>query len=150
MRPYLTHSAALLKAATISSIDAIGGVTKASALLGMGTSALTKYASTAEEWQNNFIRVDLAVSLDRATGHPFITTAMNQLVSDTVPHAPGAISAGAILKLNGVLDDVVRELALAMEDDHMDAAEKQAVRSKIAAAQRSLSRLDVFVAGIHT
>lgn len=148
MRLELAHS--LLKAATVASLDAAGGVSAASRLLGIGTSALSKYASTSGEFAGSFIRADLAVRLDVATGHPFITRAMTELVSEAAPEPIGPLTASAILKLDGVLDDVVREVALAMEDGHMDAAERQAVRSRIAAAQQSLARLDRHVARIGT
>lgn len=145
MRLETIKPAALLKAATISGLDAVGGVSAASRLLGIGTPALTKYASTAEEWQANFIRVDLAVRLDVAAGHPFLTNAMTHIVQAAEPEAPGALTASAILKLDGVLDDVVREVAAALEDGHLDAAERQAVRSRIVAAHQSLSRLDAMM-----
>lgn len=147
MRAYLSQSDALLKSATVAAVDAVGGISRASELLGMGTSALTKYCSTAEEWSKNFIRVDLAVALDRATSHPFISTAMNQLVADQAPVSVGEITATAILKLDGVLDDVVRSIAVAIEDGHMDAAERHEVRSRIVPAMQFLARLDAMMAG---
>ncbi|EPE95733.1 hypothetical protein RGCCGE502_22825 [Rhizobium grahamii CCGE 502] len=136
-----------MKAATVAAVDAVGGVSRASQLLGMGTSALTKYCSTAEEWSKNFIRVDLAVALDRATAHPFISTAISQLVADQAPASVGELTASAVLRLDGVLDEVVRTIAVAIEDGHLDAAERQAVRSRIVPAMLFLARLDAMMAG---
>lgn len=148
MRSYLSQSDALLKAATVASVDAVGGISRASELLGMGTSALTKYCSTAEEWSKNFIRVDLAVALDRATAHPFITTAITQLVANQTPSSVGELTATAVLRLDGVLDEVVRTIAVAIEDGHISAAERQAVRSRIVPAMQYLARLDAMMAGV--
>ncbi len=148
MHSHLTRPAALLKAATVAGFAAIGGTSQAASLLGVGISTASKYASNAPEWAANLIRVDLAVMLDREAGHPFITSAMRHLVEEAPCGFAGPLTASAILKLDGVLDDVVREVAAAMDDGHLDAAERQAVRHRIALAQASLARLDSFVAGV--
>lgn len=138
----------IIKAATASAYEAVGGVSAAANLLGVGSSSLTKYASTGEEWTSSFIRFDLAVQLDRQSPHPFMLSAMSQLVSEEKPASLGKITASAILRLDGVLDDVVREVARAIEDDdHVDAAEKLAIRNRINAAKRFLAQLDAMLVG---
>lgn len=133
----------IIKTATASAYEAVGGVTAAADILGVRSSTLTKYASGGEEWQANFIRLDLAVQLDRQSSHPFLLTAMDRLVRQERPAGFGQVTASAILKLDGVLDDVVREVARAIDgDDYIDAAERVAIRSKIVAAKQILAQLD--------
>lgn len=147
MRAISRPHATVIKAATAAAYEALGGVGRAASALNVGSSTLTKYASTSDEWRDSFIRLDLAVALDRRADHPFLLNAMSQLVRDDVPESFGSITAGALLRLDAVLDDVVREAALAIEDGHVDAAERQAVRSRIVAAQRDLARLDALMVG---
>ncbi|PLU55242.1 hypothetical protein BMJ22_34665, partial [Sinorhizobium medicae] len=110
------------------------------------SSTLTKYASTGEEWRDSFIRLDLAVELDRRCDHPFLLTAMSRIVKDEHVSSFGVVTASAVLRLDGVLDDVVRAVAAALEDDdHIDAAERQAIRNRIVAAQQYLARLDAMM-----
>lgn len=137
----------MIKATTVASCEAVGGVSAAAGLLGIASSTLTKYASVAEEWRGNFIRMDLAVELDRRTDHPFFLSAMQRLVTGDKPEPMGRVTASAILRLDGVLDDVVREVARAIEDDHIDAAERQAIRGRIVAAKNYLARLDAMMVG---
>jgi hypothetical protein len=133
----------IIKAATVSAYEAVGGVTAAADMLGVRSSTLSKYASSGEDWQSNFIRLDLAVQLDRQSAHPFLLSAMDRLVKAERPAGFGSVTASAILKLDGVLDDVVREVARAIEgDDRIDAAERVAIRSKIVAAKQILAQLD--------
>lgn len=139
---------AIIKAATVASYEAMGGVSRAAEALGVRSSTLTKYASTGEEWEQNVIRLDLAAELDRRTDHPFMLTAMTRIVKDERPAEFGVVTASAILRLDGVLDDVVREVALAIEDGHIDAGEKQAIRNRIVAAKQYLARLDSMMAGL--
>jgi hypothetical protein len=148
MRAFSNKTASALKAATISSFEAVGGVSRASDLLGIGAGTLSKYASTSDEWSRNFIRVDLAVALDAAAGHPFITSTMGDLLGTRRPQSFGELTAAAVLKLNGILDDVVREVALAIDDGHVDAAERQAVRARIVPAMQALAQLDAIIAGV--
>ena len=148
MRSISDSAASIIKAATAASYEAMGGVMRAAEALGVGSSSLTKYASPADDWRDSFIRLDLAVELDRRTGHPFLLNAMIQLVQPEEPKPLGEITAAAILKLDGVLDDVVREVARALEDGRVDSAERQAVRSRIIAAQRDLARLDAMMLGL--
>ena len=147
MREFSDHDCVTVKAATASSYEALGGVTHAAKLLGVGSSTLTKYASTGADWRESFIRLDLAVALDRATEHPFLFNAMTQLVQREPVASFGAVTASAILRLDGVLEDVVREVARALDDDVIDAGERLAVRNRIAAAQRDLARLDAMMIG---
>jgi len=139
--------ASTIKAATAAAYEAMGGVSRAAEALGVGSSTLTKYASTGAEWGQNFIRFDLAAELDRRTGHPFLLSALSRIVSQEQPTSFGAVTAAAILRLDGVLDDVVRTVALAIEDDHIDAAERQAIRQRIVAAKQYLARLDAMMVG---
>lgn len=147
MRAISDHHASTIKAATAAAYEAMGGVSRAAEALGVGSSTLTKYASTSAEWSQNFIRFDLAVELDRRTGHPFMLSALQQILSDEQPTSFGAVTAAAILRLDGVLDDVVRTVALAIEDNHIDAAERQAIRHRIVAAKQYLARLDAMMVG---
>jgi hypothetical protein len=147
VRAISDHYAAAIKAATAAAYEAMGGVSRAAEALGVGSSTLTKYASTSEEWGQNFIRFDLAAELDRRTGHPFMLSALQQIVSEEQPTSFGAVTAAAILRLDGVLDDVVRTVALAIEDNHIDASEKQAIRHRIVAAKQYLARLDAMMVG---
>ncbi|WP_377299790.1 hypothetical protein [Rhizobium sp. SGZ-381] len=148
MRAFFDEAGPALKAATVASISAVGGVSHASRLLGIGTAALSKYSSTSGEWANSFIRVDLAAALDRAAGHDFITSTMRGLVDGEKPAGFGQLTALAVLRLDGVLDDVVREVAQAIEDGHADACERQAVRARIVPAMRALAALDALMAGL--
>ena len=133
----------MIKAATSAAYEAVGGVMAAADILGVRSSTLTKYASTGDEWQSNFIRFDLAVQLDRQSAHPFLLSAMERLVKDERPASFGKVTASAILKLDGVLDDVVREVVRAIDgDDYIDAAERVAIRSRIVAAKQMLAQLD--------
>lgn len=146
MRAISNDHAAILKAATAASYEALGGVSRAAEALQVGSSTLTKYASSGEEWRDSFIRLDLAVELDRRTQHPFLLTAMSRLVNDEKPSSFGAVTASAILRLDGVLDDVVREVARAIEDGKIDAGERQAIRRRIVAAKQYLAGLDAMMA----
>jgi hypothetical protein len=141
-----TH-ASIIKAATAAAYEALGGVSRAAEALGVASSTLTKYASTGEEWKESFIRLDLAAELDRRCDHSFLLTAMTRVVKDEKPSCLGALTASAILKLDGVLDDVVRTVAAAIEDDHIDAAERLQIRERIVAAKQYLARLDAMMIG---
>ena len=148
MRAISDIDAGIIKAATAAAYEAMGGVKRAAEALGVGSSTLTKYASPGEEWTESFIRLDLAVELDRRTGHPFLLDAMTRLVKSEPVKSFGELTAAAILRLDGVLDDVVREVVQAIEDNHVDAGERLAVRERIIAAQSILGRLDSLMAGI--
>jgi hypothetical protein len=131
----------IIKAATAAAYEAMGGATHAAKALGVVSSTLTKYASPAEEWRESFIRLDLAVELDRRTGHPFLLDAMTKLVRGGPAKSFGELTAAAILRLDGVLDDVVREVVRAIEDNHVDAGERAAVCDRIVAAMSVLGSL---------
>ncbi|RVO34337.1 hypothetical protein [Sinorhizobium meliloti] len=146
MRAISEEHASIIKAATAAAYEALGGVSRAAEALGVASSTLTKYASTGEEWRDSFIRLDLAAELDRRCDHPFLLTAMSRIVKDERVSSFGAVTASAVLRLDGVLDDVVRAVAAALEDDdHIDAAERQAIRNRIVAAQQYLARLDAMM-----
>ncbi|QND33093.1 hypothetical protein [Sinorhizobium medicae] len=146
MRAISEEHASIIKAATAAAYEALGGVSRAAEALGVASSTLTKYASTGEEWRDGFIRLDLAAELDRRCDHPFLLTAMSRIVKDERVSSFGAVTASAVLRLDGVLDDVVRAVAAALEDDdHIDAAERQAIRNRIVAAQQYLARLDAMM-----
>ncbi|MDX0511446.1 hypothetical protein [Sinorhizobium medicae] len=146
MRAISDEHASIIKAATAAAYEALGGVSRAAEALGVASSTLTKYASTGEEWRDSFIRLDLAAELDRRCDHPFLLTAMSRIVKDERVSSFGAVTASAVLRLDGVLDDVVRAVAAALEDDdHIDAAERQAIRNRIVAAQQYLARLDAMM-----
>lgn len=142
-----------LKANTQAAYDAVGGTSSASGLLGVGISALSKYASQDDQWRENFIRVDLAADLDRRSPHPFILTTMARelgfaLVRDELPEgADVKLCPMSLLKLDRVLDDVVDEVANALSDGHADAFERKEIRKRIAAAKAQLARLDVMMIG---
>lgn len=147
MRSFSDTDAASLKAATASAYEAMGGVSKAAAFLGVGSSTLTKYASVAPEWRESFIRADLAIRLDRATGNPYLLNAITHMVG-TAPRATfGAVTAAAVLRLDRALDDVVRAVVDAMEDSHIDAAERAVIRKAIVVAKELLGRLDALMVG---
>lgn len=148
MRAISDKDGAFIKTATVASLEALGGVSKAAKLLQVASSTLTKYASPAEEWRESFVRLDLAVEMDRRTGHPFLLDAMTSLVRSAPVKGFGQLTAAAVLRLNTVLDDVVREVAMAIEDDHVDAAERVAVCDRIVAAQSLLARLHAQIAGV--
>ncbi|WP_322884771.1 hypothetical protein U8C32_11895 [Sinorhizobium medicae] len=146
MRAISEEHASIIKAATAAAYEALGGVSRAAEALGVASSTLTKYASMGEEWRDSFIRLDLAVELDRRCDHPFLLTAMSRIVKDERVSSFGVVTASAVLRLDGVLDDVVRAVAAALEDDdHIDAAERQAIRNRIVAAQQYLARLDAMM-----
>ena len=146
MRAISDEHASIIKAATAAAYEALGGVSRAAEALGVASSTLTKYASTGEEWRDSFIRLDLAAELDRRCEHPFLLTALSRIVKDERVSSFGAVTASAVLRLDGVLDDVVRAVAAALEDDdHIDAAERQAIRNRIVAAQQYLARLDAMM-----
>jgi hypothetical protein len=149
VRAISDQHATIIKAATAAAYEALGGVSRAAEALKVGSSTLTKYASTGEEWSESFIRLDLAVELDRRCDHPFLLTAFTRVVRDEKPQSFGSITASAILKLDGVLDDVVRTVAAAIEDDnHIDAAERLEIRERIVAAKQFLARLDAMMVGV--
>lgn len=147
MFSFSTNDASAIKAATAASIEAAGGVSRAAEALKIGSSTLTKYASTNEEWRQSFIRLDLAVQLDRRSGHAFLLDAMTGLVRGSNVQPAGMVTASAVLRLNGVLDSVVHEVAQAIEDYRVDAAERLAIRRRIVAAQMELARLDALMVG---
>lgn len=66
---------------------------------------------------------------------------MTKLVKSAPSKSFGALTASAVLRLDVVLDDVVREVVKAIENDHVDAAERQAVCERIVAAQAVLASL---------
>lgn len=147
MRSISDTDAAILKAATASAYEAMGGVSRAASFLGVASSTLTKYASTAPEWRESFIRLDLAVALDRATGNPFLANAHGQLLRAQAPESFGALTASAVLKLGRALDGVVHATAAAIEDNHVDAGEKATIRKTIVVAKELLARLDLLLIG---
>lgn len=141
MRAISNEHADIIKTATASAYEAMGGVSRAADALCVASSTLTKYASTGEDWWENFIRLDLAVELDRRNDHPFLLNAMTRLVREERIAPTGNVTAFTVLKLDGVLDDVVREFAKALEDGEIDAGERLAVSRRIVAAQEDLARL---------
>lgn len=142
-----------IKHSTAAAYEACGGVLAAARRLGVASSTLTKYASPSQEWHGNVIRLDLAVALDRAAGHGFLRETYDRLVkqmgeaidaaSEAGASAFDRLSASAVLRLDAVLSDVVRETAQAIDDGMIDAAERLAIRRRIVAAQQALSRLDL-------
>ena len=148
MRSISDNDGGIIKAATAAAYEAMGGVSRAAEALKVASSTLTKYASSGEDWKESFIRLDLAVELDRRTGHPFLLEAMTKLVRSEPVKSFGELTAAAILRLDGVLDDVVREVARAIDDGQVDAGERLAVRERIVAAQAILARLDAFMVGV--
>lgn len=147
MYPISENDRLTFKAVTAASLEGAGGVSNAARLLNVASSTLTKYASTGEEWRESFIRLDLAVALDRHTDHPFFLNAMSQMVADKPQPSFGSVTAAAMLRLDGILEDVVRVVAMALEDNVFDAAEKLAARKRIVAAQQGLARLDAAIVG---
>jgi hypothetical protein len=147
VRSLSEHDCVTIKAATAAAYEALGGVSRAAEYLGVRPSTLTKYASPASEWRGNFIRLDLAVALDRASEHPFLITVMDDLVRRERAEALGHVSAGMALRMSTVFHEVVREVAMAIEDGVIDAAERLAVRNRIVAAQRDLGRLNAMMIG---
>ena len=153
MRSISDIGARALKAATAAAYEALGGVSLVSEILGIGISTLSKYASFNDEWRDNFIRIDLAVELDRRTEHPFILSTMArelgyELVREVRCEQVSAdLSPTGVLRLHRILDDVGHETARAIEDGYVDAAERQSIRRKIALAMQELARLDGFMIG---
>ncbi|NTG20027.1 hypothetical protein G6L00_06165 [Agrobacterium rhizogenes] len=153
MRSISDIGARALKAATVAAYEALGGVSLVSEILTVGISTLSKYASFNHEWRENFIRIDLAVELDRRADHPFILTTMArelgyELVRDVRVEVISAdLSPTGVLRLHRILDDVGHETARAIEDGYVDAAERQNIRRKIALAMQELARLDGFMIG---
>lgn len=145
MRAISNEHADIIKTATASAYEAIGGVSRAADALCVASSTLTKYASTGKDWRENFIRLDLAIELDRRNDYPFLLNAMTSLVRADRVAPTGKVNAFTVLKLNGVLDDVVREFAAALEDGEIDAAERLAVSRRIVAAQEDLARLNALM-----
>ncbi|QXZ79631.1 hypothetical protein [Rhizobium sp. L51/94] len=141
MRLFSDDNCGVLKAATAASYEAMGGVRRAAEALGVASSTLTKYASADPQWKDSFIRVDLAVALDRRTVHPFLGAAMRKLTEAAVVPSFGDLTAAAILRLDYVLNDVVREVVDAIDDARIDAAERTAVCERIVAAQGALAKL---------
>ncbi len=139
MRPFTKDDIQALKGATAASFEALGGVSRAAKSLGVASSTLSKYASPADEWSQSFIRLDLAVRADRLTSHPFFFSAAQQLVADAAPGGLGAMTASAILRLDRALDDVVRAIMDAVEDNHIDAGERATIREKIVVAHEFLA-----------
>lgn len=153
MRSISDIGARALKAATAAAYEALGGVSLVSDILMIGISTLSKYASFNDEWRENFIRIDLAVELDRRTDHPFFLTTMArelgyQLVREVrIEQVSADLTPTGVLRLNRILDEVVHETERAMEDGYVDSAEKQIIRRKIAHAMQELARLDGFMIG---
>ena len=153
MRSISDIGARALKASTAAAYDALGGVSQVSDILDIGVSTLSKYASLNDEWRENFIRVDLAVELDRRAEHPFLLTTMaRELGYELVRNVAVEVSVAdlspiGVLRLNRVLDEVVHETERAIADGHVDSAEKQVIRHKIALAMQELARLDGFMIG---
>lgn len=147
MRSFSSDDAKLLKSATAASYEALGGVSRAAEQLGVRSSTLTKYASTSEEWSESFIRLDLAIELDRRTTHPFMSQMAKRLIENVSPRSFGAVTASAVLRLDRALDDVVRAVVDAIEDDHIDMTERTMIREKIVIAKEFLARLDIMVSG---
>lgn len=153
MRSISVKTAAALKTSTQAAYDAVGGPLQAADLLGVGSPALSKYASLDPQWSERFIRIDLALDLDRRSGHPFILTTMAreagfQLVRDEVPDAGDVtICPLSLLRLDRILDDVVDEVAAAIEDGKADAHERREIRKRIGAAKKALGKLDALMAG---
>lgn len=121
-------------------------------MLGVGSPVLSKYASPDKQWEDRFIRIDLAVKLDRLSPHPFILTTMARetgfaLIPASDVTGSADISAMGVLKLDGILDDVVRETASAIADGNVCAAERLIIRKKIAAAKIALAQLDAMMIG---
>lgn len=141
MRAISDHDSSFIKSQTASSVEAMNGVKAAAKELGVASSTLSKYISPADEWRDSHVRLDLAIAMDRKTGHPFLLEAMKAMVHAEPSVCFGDLTASAILRLDGVLDDVVREIVMAGEDDRYDAAERLAIGNKIVAAQTVLARL---------
>lgn len=153
MRQLSKVTEAALKANTKAAYDAVGGVTSAAKLIGVGSPVLTKYASPDPQWAESFIRIDLALDLDRRSDHPFILTTLAReagysLVRDAAPEGMDVkLCPMALLKLDRVLDDVVDEVANALADGHADARERLEIRKRILSAKVALAKLDAMMIG---
>ena len=152
MRSISPKTAAALKSTTQAAYDAVGGVMQASDLTGIGSPQLTKYASRDERWADRFIRIDIALDLDRRSPHPFILTTLAReagfrLVPDATSADGMSLCPMAILRLAGILDDVVRESAAAIADGHVSAGEKHLIRKALGPAKIALAQLEASVIG---
>lgn len=152
MRSISPKTAAALKTSTGAAYDAVGGTVQAADLLGVGSPVLSKYASTAPQWVESFIRIDLAIDLDRRSHHPFILTTMAReigyrLVRETPEVCDLTLSPMGVLKLDRVLDELVHELAAALEDNHISAAERRELQKKSAAVKVMIAKLDAALIG---
>ncbi|WP_421405598.1 hypothetical protein [Agrobacterium fabrum] len=152
MRSISKITEAALKANTQAAYDAVGGVTSAAKIIGVGSPILTKYASPDPQWASSFIRVDLALDLDRRSAHPFILTTLAReagyaLVKDEGSSAEVSLCPMGLLRLDGVLDDVVRELASALSDGHLTAAEKKAGLKVVGLAKQHLAKVAEMLIG---
>ena len=150
MRSITQKTANALKSSTEAAYDAVGGTVQAADLLGVGSPVLSKYASTSAQWSESFIRVDLALDLDRRSQHPFILTtyareAGYKLIKDDTAAADMALTPMGILRLDQILSDVVRELTAALADGRIDAFEKRAIRKRIAYAKVLLAQIDTMM-----
>lgn len=142
-----------LKANTQAAYDAVGGATSAAGLLGVTVATLSKYASPAEQWKENFIRADLAVELDRRSAHPFILTTMARELGyglvqlELVAGPEVTLCPLSLLKLDRILGEVVDEVSTSLEDGHADALERKEIRKRIATAKTALAKLDALMVG---
>lgn len=152
MRSISPKTAAALKSTTQAAYDAVGGPLQAADLIGVGSPVLSKYASPDPQWSDRFIRIDLAVDLDRRSDHPFILTTMARetgfkLVRDTQDVSDFTLCPMGVLRLDRTLDEVVHETASAIADGNVSAVERREIRKRIAAAKVALARLDAMMIG---
>lgn len=152
MRSISRQTAAALKTATGEAYEVLGGTVMAADVLGVGSPVLSKYASRSDQWAESFIRIDLAVDLDRRSEHPFILTTMARetgyrVIKDTQEASDLTLTPMGVLKLDRILDSVVHETAQALADGHVSEAEKRDIRKRISAAKIALAKLDQMLIG---
>lgn len=161
MRTILEADIIAIKGATEASYVHGGGVTSLPAFTRVNVSTLSKYASvtrtieaggsSALEYSDKVIPVDIAIEADRRAKHPWIIAeAARQLgyelvpISDPLKPVQPISERDAHVILTEAMD-VSRMLISAFDDGRIDALERKMLRTElrelIATAQRSLDSL---------
>lgn len=138
-----------LKGITAAALKFVG-LTAFQHLTRVKVSALSKYGSTGEEHQDDFMPIDVAVEADRACGEPLIVGEMARLLGYRLVKDDGSensVSPAQVVALGAHASRTIEAAYRAVEDLRIDAHERAELTPMLIELQRKTAEMLSRVAG---
>lgn len=147
MRAITHHIATALKDATRRSIKAAGGPESFQHVTRVRQGRLSCYGLTGEDYEADFIPLDVALEADLEAGSPIITSELARLLGYRMVPAEAeprvsSLTHRDVSRLSLEFDDVRRAAAEALEDDHVDHGERRAIRRQVDELKKALAEFE--------